>query len=244
MSSLPPSPRSRASLARVAYGEQEELKARRIVCPADRGAARLPRLNNRLVARVHLGRSWCAPSPVLLRPAQPACRQPAAGWRPTPLRHVLAEYAIHAIGTTARSAGPPRAVRPGFHSGRGGRLDDYNSSTRTSIAKQRRDHIRREPPRRRPAGATSLRSLACSPRSRLQTGATIRWRRAVRAPGRDADDSEAVQAPSKTRTTPRPSPEAPAQADIVACRKLVSWGGVVCEMPSCRRRRCQRALLS
>ena len=224
MSSLPPSPRSRASLARVAYGEQEELKARRIVCPADRGAARLPRLNSRLVARAHLGRSRCAPSPVRLRPAQPAGAQPAAGWRPTPLRHPLAEYAIHAIGTTARSAGPPRAVRPGFHSGRGGRLDDYNSSTRTSIAKQRRDHIRREPPRRRPAGATSLRSLACSPRSRLQTGATIRWRRAVRAPGRDADDSEAVQAPSKMRTTPRPSPEAPAQADIVACQNSSAAG--------------------
>ena len=106
----------------------------------------------------------------------------------------------------------------------GGPTGRLQSSTRTSIAKQRRDHIRREPPRRRPAGATSLRSLACSPRYRLQTGATVRWRRAVRAPGRDADDSEAVQAPSKMRTTPRPSPEAPAQADIVACQNSSAAG--------------------
>ena len=156
MSSLPPSPRSRASLARVAYGMQEELKARRIVCPADRGAARWLRLNSRLVARAHLGRSWCAPSPVRLRPAQPAGHQPAAGWRPTPLRHPVAEYAIHTIGTTARSAGPPRAACPGFHSGRGGRLDDYNHQRERQL--QNNEEITSEESRRadaRPARPVS-----------------------------------------------------------------------------------------
>lgn len=200
MSSLPPSPRSRASLARVAYGMQEELKARRIVCPADRGAARWLRLNSRLVARAHLGRSWCAPSPVRLRPAQPAGRQLAAGWRPTPLRHPVAEYAIHTIGTTARSAGPPRAACPGFHSGRGGRLDDYNHQRERQL--QNNEEITAAPtPGRRDQSPESGVFTALSPSDRRNrplaaSGPRARSRRGrLRGgpgPVEDEDDSAAV----------------------------------------------------
>ena len=128
MSSLPPSPRSRASLARVAFGMQEELKARRIVCPADRGAACVPRLNSPLAARVRPGRSCsvsCGRRGQAAADAQPALDEVAANASSPSARCVrLGHFPL-----------PPRAARRGPHSGRRQRIGREHAMVEASLSR-------------------------------------------------------------------------------------------------------------